>query len=316
MLKSAYKAKIKIEWSRDMIFIYYAGLFLCSAVTTFSQQKYGRAIRHRTDIWVYALITGIISMLFFGITSGFSILLNRKTFVYALILTAMAIISYFVQLLVYRYMGVVEVAVITMSGKLLLTSLVGFLLFSETVDLISVARIVLMLITVLLIFAHNKKGISKKNDSVRSFTLIGLLLCVAIVGIGVLNTVVLKYVAIDDEVTSSDALFFFTNAMIALFSVLFLLFESHGRVGAFVKEFSTVSAKGYLSIIAKTVAGSASSLLGVLILANGDVSLYSPLSSALGLLATEAVAVFILRERPKIIPMIPAIISIALAFFG
>lgn len=316
MLKSAYKSKIKFEWSRDMIFIYYAGLFLCSATTTFSQQKYGRAIRRRTDIWVYALITGIISMLFFGITSGFSILLNRKTFIYSLILTVMAIISYFVQLLVYRYMGVVEVAVITMSGKLLLTSIVGFLLFSETVSLISVARIVLMLITVLLIFAHNKKGNSKKNDSVRSFTLIGLLLCVAIVGIGVLNTVVLKYIAIDAEVTSSDSLFFFTNAMIAVFSMTLLLFESRGKVGAVAKEFRAVSKSGYLAIIAKTVAGSASSLLGVLILANGDVSLYSPLSSALGLLATEAVAVFILRERPKIIPMIPAILAIALAFFG
>lgn len=299
-----------------MIIIFYAGLFLCSAMTTFSQQKYGRAIRHRTDIWVYALITGIFSMLFFGITSGFSILLNGKTFIYALILTAMAIISYFVQLLVYRYMGVVEVAVITMSGKLLLTSIVGFLLFSETVNLISVARIVLMLITVLLIFAHNKKTQTPKNDSVRSFTPIGFLLCVAIVGIGVLNTVVLKYVAIDAEVTSSNALFFFTNAMIALFSVLFLLFESHGSIETVAKEFRAISKSGYLAIIAKTVAGSASSLLGVLILANGDVSLYSPLSNALGLLATEAVAVFILRERPKIIPMIPAILAIALAFFG
>ena len=299
-----------------MIFIYYAGLFLCSAMTTFSQQKYGRAIRHRTDIWVYALITGIISMLFFGITSGFSILLNKKTIIYALILTVMAIISYFVQLLVYRYMGVVEVAVITMSGKLLLTSIVGFLLFSETVSLISASRIVLMLITVLLIFAHNKKCNSKKNDSVQSFTLIGLLLCVAIVGIGVLNTVVLKYIAIDAEVTSSNALFFFTNAMIALFSVLFLLFESHGSIETVAKEFRAISKSGYLAIIAKTVSGNVSSLLGVLILANGDVSLYSPLSNALGLLATEAVAVFILRERPKIIPMIPALLAIALSFFG
>ena len=299
-----------------MIVVYYAGLFLCSAMTTFSQQKYGRAIRHRTDIWVYALITGIISMLFFGITSGFSILLNKKTIIYALILTVMAIISYFVQLLVYRYMGVVEVAVITASGKLLLTSIVGFLLFSETVSLISASRIVLMLIAVLLIFAHNKKGISKKNDSVQSLTLIGLLLCVAIVGIGVLNTVVLKYIAIDAEVTSSDALFFFTNAMIALFSVLFLLFESHGSIKTVAKEFRAISKSGYLAIISKTVAGNVSSLLGVLILANGDVSLYSPLSSALGLLATEAVAVFILRERPKIIPMIPALLAIALSFFG
>ena len=299
-----------------MIAVYYAGLFLCSALTTFSQQKYGRAIRHRTDIWVYALITGIISMLFFGITSGFSILLNKRTIIYALILTVMAIISYFVQLVVYRYMGVVEVAVITMSGKLLLTSIVGFLLFSETVSLISVARIVLMLITVLLIFAHNKKKNSEKDDSIRSVSLIGLLLCVAIVGIGVLNTVVLKYVAIDSEVTSSDALFFFTNAMIAVFSITLLLFESRWKAEAVAKEFRAVSKSGYLAIIAKTVAGSASSLLGVLILANGDVSLYSPLSSALGLLATEAVAVFILRERPKIIPMIPAILAIALAFFG
>lgn len=300
-----------------MTFIFYAGLFLCGAATTFSQQKYGRAIRHRTDIWVYALVTGIISMLFFGITSGFSILLNQKTVIYALILTAMAFISYFVQLSVYRYMGVLEVAVITMSGKLLLTSIAGFLLFSETVSLFSVARIVLMLIAVLLIFAHNKeKNKPPKNDSVRSFTPIGLLLCVTIAGLGVINTVVLKYLAIDAEVTSSDALFFFTNTMIALLSVLFLLFESHGSVGAFAMEFRAVSKGGYLAIIAKTVAGSASSLLGVLILANGDVSLYAPLSNALGLLATEAVAVFILRERPKIIPMILALLSIVLAFFG
>ncbi|MBQ8309756.1 MAG: hypothetical protein IJX80_01925 [Clostridia bacterium] len=303
-----------------MIVVYYAGLFLCGAVTTFSQKKYSGILRSRTDILIYALTTGVMSMLFFWITSGFSIVLNGKTTLYSVIITGTSFVSYFAQLLVYRYMGVAEVSVITMGGKLLLSSVTGILLFSEKVSLISVTRIALMLLSVLLLFVQKRKvGKNTENDKstrVQSVSVIGWLWCALIVGVGVIGTVTSKYIAIDPKVTNSDSLFFFANFLIVCLSVLFLLFESRGKLGTCVSQFRAVPGKQYLTVIIKTAAGVGTSLLGILILAESDVSLYVPLSNALQFLATQAVAVFILRERPLILPMIPATLSILLGFFG
>ena len=169
----------------------------------------------------------------------------------------------------------------------------------------------------LLIFIQKKKKASPDSaELARTVTSVGLLLCVLIVSIGVVSTITSKYIAIDPEVTNSDSLFFFTNAMIAFFSLSFIFIENRAHIGKCAAAFRSLSGKQYLTVIAKTVAGSVSSLLGILILATGDVSLYSPLSNALGLLAAEAVAVFTLRERPLILPLIPAVLSMLLAFFG
>lgn len=199
-----------------MAVIYYIGLFVCAGVTTFAQQKYGRSLGSRSDIYVYALVTGVISMLFFYLSSGFSIVLNLKTLFYSLIFAGAGIAAYFVQLLVYRYMGVAEVGVITTCGKLLITSALGILLFSETVTPVSLLRIGLMTLAVLLLFMRKRK---RGGDHTRqTLSLIGLLLCAFTVCIGVINTVVMKYVAIDPAVVSRDSLFFLTNAFIPAFS--------------------------------------------------------------------------------------------------
>ena len=306
-----------------MSVVYYAGLFLCNALGTFALQKYGRELRNRIDIVIYALVTGIISMLFFWVSSGFSIVLNQRTILYALILMILSLVSYFVQLPVYRYMGVAEVGVITVGGTLCLSVVLGALIFAERVSIISVIRISLMLVAVLLIFVQKKKK-TKKNEMVdgdsfeliKTVTSIGLLLCLFIIVVSAINTIISKYIAIDENITSSDSLFFFTNALIVIFSLVFLLIENRGSPQKCISAFRSTSVKQYATIVTKTVAGSAASLLSVLILANGDVTLYAPLSNALSLLAAESVAVFTLRERPLVMPMIAAVLAVLLAFFG
>ena len=81
-----------------MTLIYYAGLFLCSVATTFSQYKYGRSLRSKNDILIYIMITGVMSMLFFGVSSGFRILLNSRTVFYSVVLTVISVISYYSRL--------------------------------------------------------------------------------------------------------------------------------------------------------------------------------------------------------------------------
>ncbi|MBQ8311434.1 MAG: hypothetical protein IJX80_10530 [Clostridia bacterium] len=295
----------------------YFGLFLCDAASIFTMQKYGKAARDRTGIFIYALVTGIIAMAVFWGTAGFSVTLNGRTALYSAIIAVLAICSYFTQLPVYRYLGVAEIAVITSGGRLILSSVAGVLLFSEALNAISALRIVLMLVAVLLLFVEKKKPAhDRTGEPAKKVSATGLLLCLFIILIGTVNTVVSKYIAVDAGVTDSNSLFFFANVLITGFSILFLLCESRGHVGRCITELCAVPPMQYLTILINTVASNISSLLGVLILAQGDITLYVPLSNALGLLATEAVAALAVHERPKILPVIFAMLSMLLGFFG
>lgn len=296
-----------------MTFVYYLGLFLCGAASTFSMQKYGRAAQNRTGFLIYALITGLIAMGVFYATAGFSIALNAQTIFYAVIMAVLAMTSYFTELPVYKYMEVAEVVVITTGGTLIFSSLAGVLLFSEALTIISVLRIVLMLAAILVLFAENKQPHSHRAKHV---SLPGWILCALIIVIGTINTVLSKYIAIDVNVTNSDSLFFFANVLISIVSLLFLLLESRGCIGTCVAELRAIPPSQYLTILVSTVSSNFTSLLGVLILAQGNITLFVPLSNALKLLASEAVVIFALHERPKIIPVLLATASMLLGFFG
>ena len=303
-----------------MTLIYYAGLFLCSVATTFSQYKFGRSLRSKNDILIYIMITGVMSMLFFGVSSGFCIVLNSRTVFYSVVLTVISVISYYTQLFVYKYMGVAEVSFITTGGKLLFTSIAGIIIFSEKISLLSVLRISLMLLAVLFLFLEKskteKRNKESKGERSKSAFSLGILICASIIIIGTTSTVVSKYIAIDAQITSSESVFFFTNLLITAFSVAFLLFESRFCVKNVINAFQSVSTKQYLNVTLKTFAGSVSLIIGILILAEGEVSFYVPLSNALGLIATQVVAFIILREKPLILPSIAAILSLIVAFLG
>ena len=67
---------------------------------------------------------------------------------------------------------------------------------------------------------------------------------------------------------------------------------------------------GYLLIAVNVLASNMHSLLQIEILRISDLILYTPLSGALGLLAGEAVAVFIAKEKPRILATIFAMSSV------
>lgn len=114
---------------------------------------------------------------------------------------------------------------------------------------------------------------------------------------------------------------YFTNLpayrylVIVMVSLLSLPLFCRGHIGVCVSEFRSIAPMQYLMILVGTVASNVSSLLGVLILAADAFTLFVPLSGALGILSTEAVAVFAVRERPRILPVTPACGAMLLSFF-
>ena len=298
-----------------MTVIYYLGLFLCGAAGTFAMQKYGRDNRTYQSIFVYACVTGIMAMGIFWAMSGFTLELSGRSVLYAAMYAALALVSYFTNLPAYRYLGISQVGVLSTGGRLILSMLAGGMLFGERLTWISVLRMALMLAATVLLFFEDRKGSSENARRRDRKQLIGLLLCAVLIVQGTLAGIVSKYIALDPLVPDANSLFFMTNLVIVTVSLLALPLFCRGHIGACVSEFRSIAPMQYLMILVSTAASNASSLLGVLILAADALTLYVPLSGALSILATEAVAVFVVRERPRILSVMLACGAMLLAFF-
>lgn len=298
-----------------MTVIYYLGLFLCGATGTFAMQKYGRDNRTYQSIFVYACVTGLMAMGIFWAMSGFTLELSSRSVLYATVYAALALVSYFTNLPAYRYLGVSQVGVLSCGGRLILSMVAGGVLFGERLTWISVLRMALMLAAAVLLFFEDRKGNAEKEARGDRKRLVGVLLCAVLIVEGALAGVLSKYIALDPLVPDANSLFFMTNLVIAVVSLLSLPLLCHGCIGSCVSEFRSIAPMQYLMILLSTAASNVSSLLGVLILAADALTLYVPLSGALSILTTEAVAVFVVRERARVLPVMLACGAMLLAFF-
>lgn len=298
-----------------MTVLYYLGLFLCGAVSTFSLQKYGRSNRTYQSIIVYALVTGVMAMGIFWAMSGFALELSGRSILYAAVYAALALISYFTNLPAYRYLGVSEVGVLFTGGRLILSMVSGCMLFGERLTLVSFLRMALMLAAAVLLFFEDRKKKSEDTPHRGSKRLVGVLLCAALIVEGTLAGIVSKYIALDPLVPDANSLFFVTNLITTAVSLLVLSLLCRGHIGVCVSEFRSIAPMQYLMILLGTAASNVSTFLGVLILAADAFTLFVPLSGALAILSTEAVAVLVVRERPHILPVTLACGAMLLAFF-
>lgn len=297
-----------------MAFLYYLGLFLCSAASTYSVQKYSRASRNFADIWIYTALTGLIAMGVFWVMSGFSLSFNLPTVIYSLIYGMLVLVIHFSNLLSLRYMGITQAALCSSTLTLVLSLLSGVLLFAEQANFITVGRILLMLAATWL--AVLRKDVSPAvlipGKKGRFFLGICLRLICSAASVGA--TVVTKYFAMDTGVTDTNSFFFMTNVVLTVISLLSLAMFCRGDARGAARELKSIGLARYGAIVLNTVASNLSSTLTVLILATGSVSYFTPVSGALGIIATESVAVLIAREKPNIIPIILAALAMLLGF--
>lgn len=288
-----------------MIALLYAALFVCSIFNVWSSQKYSRRSKGSSDFFVYALVTGVMATIVFYVTSGFNIVLNPTTCMYGFIYGAVIFINYFFILETYKYMGIAESTFIKSGLSLIMLTISGMVFFQEKFTVMLGVQITLVLLTFLTIFLGKKKGAKAKG-----VTAVGLLLCFGGVVLGVLCGIIAKAFAKDSRVTDENSFFFITNVFIVGFSLLSVLITNKLSPKVIGEKFVKISWFGYLLIAVNVFASNMHSLLQIEILRISDLILYTPLSGALGLLAGETVAVFIEKEKPRILATILAMSSV------
>lgn len=300
-----------------MLFLLYSLRFAVAGLAIFAQRKYSHSVHGIFDLSVYSVVTGIIASIFFWCTGGFHVALNTRTLVFSAVYAAIALTAQWLGILSLKKNGIAVTSVVSSSVSLLVTWLMGIMLFDERFTIVSMVRCLLMLASGILIAAPDKPDLPEKTAAGKKRPEISKnLLIPVLMGINsTLAVLVSKFFAIDLEkelVTDSNSFFFMTNIFIILVNLVILPLSAKRERESVLTHLRSLKPKQYLLIATSTVTSNVESLLSILILSIGTVSLYAPLSSAHTLIAGFAVGMIFFKEKPRVVPIILATASVLL----
>ena len=258
---------------------------------------------------MFFTVNGIVACIFFLFSGNFNVELNLPTFIYALLFAAVVAGSLVVSLFLLKLATITGVKILAGGFGLVATSATGFLLFNENVSPSTVIRIVIMLCAMACIFIEDRKSNKtdgKKSDIRNTVYLIAALTCSAL--LGCFATVITKFFAEATNVTGENSFFFWTNVILIAFSIPVFAVLCLRKKGTFADSVSLLRPRKLISLAGNTVCSNINSLVTVWILAQTELSVYTPISSALGIL-TSVVASLLFRERLGVFSYVAAAVA-------
>lgn len=255
----------------------------------------------KVDNSLFLLINGVSACLFFAFSSGFRIGINTPTLIYAIIFALVVLGSLLFNIYAYRYISVSNLNIIKNSGSLIVSTLLGILLFNEQLQLKDYFRTGLMLIAVFLILLSGKS--SDNPAKKKNFFALIVIIPISIL-LTVASSVLLKFYGSAKGVLNADSLFFFTNVVLILFTVLRLIFG-----GKKVLASSKLTLPLLAIFLGNTVSSNVGSLLSAQLLKFVDISTYTPLITAINIIGG-AVGSLVFKEKLKLCDILAVLVAV------
>jgi len=263
---------------------------------------------------LYFLFNGVVACIFFFISAGFKISLNLPTTIYSAVFALVVVMS-IVGLLAYKFADVSSVTIITSACALVATSSLGAFIFNENVGILTLIRILIMLVAVVLTFLDTNKRTTKlKGGSKSKRKILPLVLIIIAVTLSnAASTIITKFYSLDKNVTDENSFFFFTNVFLIIFSAIAFLVDSISCRRHFKDAIKLLNPQKAVALIGNTICSNISSLVGILLIAVIDVSVYSPFTSALGIISGVIVSA-LFREKLGVLSYLAAIVACVSVF--
>lgn len=283
--------------------------FTIGVVSNICKKYYSIAVAHGGSAAKPALllINSIVALFFFAAFAGFRLEINAVTAVYALLYALDAGAALLASVVMMRLADVATVTVISTAFGLFVGSGVGGFIFGETLGKSEILKIAIMLVASLLVFLGTKNG-NKSEDSGKG-SVLGLLAAVLTASIlSGISTVILKYFSLEPNAKSENVMFFYTNVFLGIGSAVWFLINLK-KTGDIKKSFFVFNLKGYIAIVGNTMVCNIGSILSIWLLAAMPIVGYTPVSSALGIVAG-VIASVILKEKLNKYSVAAAAISV------
>ena len=285
-------------------------LFAAIALTSIASKAFSKLCSNHvsqnsvSDFSIVLIINCTVACLFFFFSSGFALSLNQSTFLYSVAYAIIVAISLISNILIYKFTSVSNVSVISSTCGVIATVCVGGLLFHEDVEANTLIRLAIMMLAMGFVFADRRKP---RPDQKNAFLPLILLIAVNTF-CSCANTVILKAFSMSTSVTDEHSFFFFTNVVLCIGASCVLGYAIVFHLQDVRRSLQLLKPGKLVSVAGNTVCSNISSILTVWIIALMDVSLFSPLSSALGIL-TGVIASLIFREKQGIFAYIAAAVA-------
>lgn len=278
-----------------IIFFILTALFSLGGQCTGKLNSNHLAKSGKAGLPLFYAINSFVACLFFLASSGFRLSFTPATGLFALLYAGVVLLALFSNLWALRVAEISNVSVVSGAGNLLLTSAMSFLFFKEALSPTKLIRILLMLAGVFLIFLERRT----KGKSGRGF----LPAMAGMLGAGLGNSLVLKFYGQASNVADDSSFFFFTNAILALFAIGWLLLQREPLPRALLHPFALIPFAG------NTLCSNAASLIALQLITRMELSVYTPLTGALGCVIN-LLASLLFKEKLGICSYLAAVLSL------
>lgn len=271
---------------------------------------------NRLRYFLYLTLVGVVACLVFFVLNGFKISFTPKTLYFAIAFSSVCVISMLCSVRLFKLSNISGAVVLSSFGSLIATSAAGFFVFHEEISVRTLLKIGIMTVpSALTFFQAGRKEKERKKSINKGVKAKLAALILLITANGCASTVIIKLYNTASNVTSINSMFFLTNAVIALgTSLVFAFFALKGRTDeerkAQLKDsISLFRPLPLLAIAGNTTASNLGSLIGAILIKYMDISVYTPVSSAINILAG-VFASFIFRERHDVLFYISALLAL------
>ena len=259
---------------------------------------------------LYQIASGTVACIFFFISGGFRLQINLVTAIYSLIFALIVAVSV-LSILAYKVVNVSMVTILSSTTTIIGTSLLGALVFKESLEFTTVIRILIMLVAVVFTFLdmQRNRAVMGKRGKITKIGIFILALAMLITLLSnAASTIITKFYALDIRVVDKNSFFFFTNVFLIILAAIALAVDGIINREHFKAAMTMLKPKKLITLSGNTVCSNVVSLIGVPLLALIDISVYTPIMSALGIISG-VVASLLFREKLGVFSYIAALIA-------
>ena len=282
---------------------------LIFGITTFTNSIFSKLCSNatrgtsKTTYALYYALHSAIACVFYFFSGGASVKLNTVTLLYSLALALLILLNMLISMLKLRYASILGAGILVSPISIMFTSLCGVLIFSETIAATTYIKVALLTVSALLIYfdLRVRTGKSESSDraaeekpkaDLKKFFPLAL----AGVVLGAIQTIIPKMFALSDSVTDEHSFYLMTNVFMLLSSLFYFTLLSAKNKDNLRDSLVIFEPKRLAPTVLNVVSNNICSLVLIPILAAVDLSVYTPVSSAYGIVVS-VVASLCFREK-------------------
>lgn len=276
--------------------------FLTGAIGNLFGKWKSRLIKTDTALryLLYLSLNGLIGMIFFLFSSGFSLVIDRFSLLYSVICAAGVAGTLLCNIFLLRLSSVTGVHVLLSAGSIAGSAIYGPLLFHESINGLRILRIGIMMMAMLCIFLdeHKKARNAPRADQKKKKSpqlLLALLLMIHLIS-SMSYSVSLRYYLRTAPTADSHSLFCLTNVLLLLGALLTFFFMALRQRSAVRPSLDMLHPRMIGLVGGSTVLSNIGSLISAELTLVLDASVLSPITSAISILAAFSITL-LLKER-------------------